>query len=149
MTLIFGEKIGLMMDSLRWQVYPYLTGYNYKNSIANGCFFNIGARLARYTNNETYAQYAEETWNWVKSVGYMDKDYNIYDGAHIEENCTDINKVQFSYNSGVYLLGAATMYNHVRSYFPPFRSLMPSNFYTNMGVDKWLRNLERTCRWTS
>ncbi|KAF7920529.1 uncharacterized protein EAE97_011422 [Botrytis byssoidea] len=97
---------------LRWQVYPYLTGYNYKNSIANGCFFNIGARLARYTNNETYAQYAEETWNWVTSVGYMDKDYNIYDGAHVEENCTDINKVQFSYNSGVYLLGAATMYNH-------------------------------------
>lgn len=103
-----------MIDSLRWQVYPYLTGYNYKNSIANGCFFNIGARLARYTNNETYAQYAEETWNWVTSVGYMDKEYNIYDGAHIEENCTDINKVQFSYNSGVYLLGAATMYNHVR-----------------------------------
>ncbi|KAK6608094.1 glycosyl hydrolase family 76 [Botrytis cinerea] len=94
---------------LRWQVYPYLTGYNYKNSIANGCFFNIGARLARYTNNETYAQYAEETWNWVTSVGYMDKEYNIYDGAHIEENCTDINKVQFSYNSGVYLLGAATI----------------------------------------
>ncbi|ESZ94071.1 glycoside hydrolase family 76 protein [Sclerotinia borealis F-4128] len=97
---------------LRWQVYPYLTGYNYKNSIANGCFFNIGARLARYTNNETYAQFAEETWNWVTSVGYMDKNYNIFDGAHIEENCTDINKVQFSYNSGVYLLGAATMYNY-------------------------------------
>lgn len=114
MILRLEERIGLMIDSLRWQVYPYLTGYNYKNSIANGCFFNIGARLARYTNNETYAQYAEETWNWVTSVGYMDKEYNIYDGAHIEENCTDINKVQFSYNSGVYLLGAATMYNHVR-----------------------------------
>ncbi|KAI9647914.1 hypothetical protein NHQ30_004303 [Ciborinia camelliae] len=97
---------------LRWQVYPYLTGYNYKNSIANGCFFNIGARLARYTNNETYAQFAELTWDWVQNVGYMDAQYNIYDGAHIDENCTDINKVQFSYNSGVYLLGAATMYNY-------------------------------------
>lgn len=97
---------------LRWQVYPYLTGYDYKNSIANGCFFNLGARLARYTNNDTYAQYAEKTWDWIQSVGLMDADYNIYDGAHIETNCTDINKVQFSYNMGVWLLGAANMYNY-------------------------------------
>lgn len=100
------------MFSLRWQVYPYLVGYTYKNSIANGCFFNIGARLARYTDNATYAEYAERTWDWVKNVGYMDDKYNIYDGAHIDENCTDINKVQFSYNSGVFLLGAATMFNY-------------------------------------
>ncbi|KAG0652239.1 6-D-mannanase DCW1 [Hyphodiscus hymeniophilus] len=97
---------------LRWQVYPYLTGYDYKNSIANGCFFNLGARLARYTSNDTYAQHAETIWDWVQSVGLMDAEYNIYDGAHIETNCTDINKVQFSYNMGVYLLGAANMYNY-------------------------------------
>ncbi|KAH8648937.1 glycoside hydrolase family 76 protein [Tricladium varicosporioides] len=97
---------------LRWQVYPYLTGYDYKNSIANGCFFNIGARLARYTGNDTYAQHAEKTWNWITNVGLMDHNYNIYDGAHIESNCTDINKVQFSYNMAVWLLGAANMYNY-------------------------------------
>ena len=100
-------------DRLRWQVYPYLTGYDYKNSIANGCFFNMGARLARYTGNDTYAQHAEVIWDWVQNVGLMDGDYNIYDGAHIEHNCTDINKVQFSYNMGVFLLGAANMYNYV------------------------------------
>jgi mannan endo-1,6-alpha-mannosidase len=94
-------------------VYPYLTGYDYKNSIANGCFFNLGSRLARYTNNATYAQYAEETFSWVENVGLMDADYNIYDGAHIETNCTDINHVQFSYEAGVYILGAANMYNYV------------------------------------
>jgi mannan endo-1,6-alpha-mannosidase len=44
----------------------------------------------------------------------MDDDYNIYDGAHVGTNCTDINKAQFSYNNGVYLLGAAHMYNYVR-----------------------------------
>lgn len=49
----------------------------------------------------------------IQSVGLMDADYNIYDGAHIEHNCTDINKVQFSYNMGVWLLGAANMYNFV------------------------------------
>ncbi|KAG9238406.1 glycosyl hydrolase family 76-domain-containing protein [Amylocarpus encephaloides] len=97
---------------LRWQVFPYLTGYDYKNSIANGCFFNIGARLARYTANDTYAQHAETTWDWITNVGLMDADYNIYDGAHIQHNCTDINRVQFSYNSAVWLLGAANMYNY-------------------------------------
>ncbi|KAF3014044.1 hypothetical protein G7054_g10619 [Neopestalotiopsis clavispora] len=97
---------------LRWQIPFSNNGYNYKNSIANGCFFNLGARLARYTNNETYANWAETTWDWVRSVGFMDDEYNIYDGAHIETNCTDINKAQFSYNNGVYLLGAAYMYNY-------------------------------------
>ncbi|KAK3326410.1 glycoside hydrolase [Apodospora peruviana] len=97
---------------LRWQIPLSNNGYNYKNSIANGCFFNLGARLARYTSNKTYADWAEKTWDWVESVGLMDKDYNIYDGAHVEYNCTDINKAQFSYNNGVYLLGAAYMYNY-------------------------------------
>jgi mannan endo-1,6-alpha-mannosidase len=108
----------LMFPRLRWQVYQYLTGYDYKNSIANGCFFNLGARLARYTNNDTYAQEAEKTWDWITSVGLMDENYNIYDGAHVETNCTDINKIQFSYNMGVWLLGAANMYNYVSLALP-------------------------------
>jgi mannan endo-1,6-alpha-mannosidase len=103
---------------LRWQVYQYLTGYDYKNTIANGCFFNLGARLARYTDNATYASFAEETWNWVTNIGLMDAQYNIYDGAHVETNCTDINKIQFSYNMGVWTLGAATMWNYVSSNRP-------------------------------
>lgn len=43
----------------------------------------------------------------------MDEKYNIYDGAHVETNCTDLNRAQFSYNVGVFLLGAAYMYNYV------------------------------------
>ncbi|KAI5925101.1 glycoside hydrolase family 76 protein [Camillea tinctor] len=97
---------------LRWQIPFANNGYDYKNSIANGCFFNLGARLARYTSNQTYADWAEKTWDWVQSVGFMDSNYNIYDGAHVETNCTDINRAQFSYNNGVYLLGAAYMYNY-------------------------------------
>ncbi|KAI1808885.1 glycoside hydrolase family 76 protein [Daldinia bambusicola] len=96
---------------LRWQIPFANNGYDYKNSIANGCFFNLGARLARYLNNQTYADWAEKTWDWVESVGLMDSDYRIYDGAHVETNCTDINRAQFSYNNAVYLLGAAHMYN--------------------------------------
>lgn len=97
---------------MRWQIPMSNNGYDYKNSIANGCFFNIAARLARYTNNDTYADYARETWNWMLSVKYMDENYNIYDGAHVQENCTQINRAQFSYNSAVFLQGAAYMYNY-------------------------------------
>lgn len=113
----------LTLDSLRWQVYPYLTGYDYKNSIANGCFFNIGARLARYTANSTYAEHAEKTWTWIQAVGLMDANYNVYDGAHIGTNCTDINRVQFSYNSAVWLLGAANMYNYVSIFVCGYQTL--------------------------
>lgn len=97
---------------LRWQVYLYLNGYSYKNAISNGCLFNLGARLAQYTKNATYAVYAEQTWDWMTSVGFIDSAYNIYDGASIDQNCTSINPVQFSYNAGIFLLGAATMYNY-------------------------------------
>jgi mannan endo-1,6-alpha-mannosidase len=30
---------------LRWQIFTFNQGYNYKNSISNGIFFNLGARL--------------------------------------------------------------------------------------------------------
>jgi mannan endo-1,6-alpha-mannosidase len=46
-------------------------------------------------------------------VGFIDDDYRIYDGGHVQQNCTDINRAQFSYNNGVFLLGAAYMYNYV------------------------------------
>lgn len=98
---------------LRWQIPFANNGYDYKNSIANGCFFNLGARLARYTGNDTYAKWANETWNWIESIGFLNNDtYAIYDGAHVEDNCTDINKQEFSYNNAVFTLGAAHMYNY-------------------------------------
>ncbi|KAK0392880.1 hypothetical protein NLU13_2374 [Sarocladium strictum] len=98
---------------LRWQIPFANNGYDYKNSIANGCFFNLGARLARYTGNDTYAQYANETWDWIETIGFLDNStYAIYDGAHVETNCTDINKAEFSYNNAVFTLGAAYMYNY-------------------------------------
>lgn len=86
---------------------------NIKSGIANGCFFNIGARLARYTKNETYAKWADKTWDWMEDIGYISsKNDAVYDGAHVETNCTDINKAEFSYNNAVFTLGAAYMYNY-------------------------------------
>ncbi|KAB5583008.1 glycoside hydrolase family 76 protein [Coniochaeta sp. 2T2.1] len=96
---------------LRWQIVPANIGYDYKNSGSTGAMFNLAARLARHTNNATYAAWAEKTWAWMESVGYLDQG-DIYDGAHVRTNCTDINRIQFSYIAGIFAQGAAYMYNH-------------------------------------
>lgn len=41
----------------------------------------MGARLARYTQNETYANWAIKTWDWIMDVKYIDKDWNVFDGG--------------------------------------------------------------------
>jgi mannan endo-1,6-alpha-mannosidase len=100
---------------LRWQIFPFNNGFTYKNSIANGCLMNLGARLARYTGNNTYAEWVERVWEWEQSIGLIDKDYNIYDGSSDTDNCAQIVRLQWSYNAGIYLHGAANMYNYVSS----------------------------------
>ncbi|KAM3066103.1 hypothetical protein ACMFMG_010555 [Clarireedia jacksonii] len=97
---------------LRWQIFTFNKGFTYKNSIANGCFMNLGARLARYTGNNTYAEWAERVWEWEQSIGLIDKDYNIYDGSSDTDNCASLDHLQWSYNAGIYLHGAANMYNY-------------------------------------
>ncbi|KAJ5786920.1 Mannan endo-1-6-alpha-mannosidase DCW1 [Penicillium pulvis] len=100
---------------LRWQIYTWNAGYNYKNTIANGCFFDIAARLARYTGNETYAEWATKSWNWAKAVGLITSDYQVYDGTTDVSNCTSYDRTRWSYTAGIYLHGASVMYNYTSS----------------------------------
>lgn len=72
----------------------------------------MGSRLARYTSNSTYYSWAYDNYQWIKSVKYIDEEYNVHDGAHVMTNCTDVNRAQFSYNAGMLLQGAAFMYNY-------------------------------------
>ncbi|KAI1641332.1 family 76 glycosyl hydrolase [Biscogniauxia mediterranea] len=102
---------------LRWQVYPSNNGYNYINTVANACYFNIGSRLARYTNNNTYADLASKTFDLIQRLGYISDSWDVYDGAHLPD-CTDINKAQFSYNAAMLLQGCAFMYNHTNGAEP-------------------------------
>ncbi|KAI1427358.1 glycosyl hydrolase family 76-domain-containing protein [Xylaria sp. FL1777] len=94
---------------LRWQIFTWNNGFNYKNSISQACFFNLAARLALYTGNSTYAEWAVQTWDWMAGVKFIDDAYRIYDGATVDSNCTDITPYEFSYNVGAFLLGAAAM----------------------------------------
>ncbi|KAK4213136.1 glycosyl hydrolase family 76-domain-containing protein [Rhypophila decipiens] len=105
----------LCNGGLHWQISQYNIGYDYKNTIANGCFFNLGARLARYTGNQSYADWAEKTWDWLIGVQYIDEDWNVYDGGYGQrDNCTVVTKSQFSANVAVLIHGAAMMYSHTK-----------------------------------
>jgi mannan endo-1,6-alpha-mannosidase len=122
---------------LLWQIFASNpNGLDYKNTVSNGGFFQISARLARATGNNTYLEWAEKVWDWTEAVGLIDPEYNIHDGASSSRNCTDINPVTFSYSAAIYLYGAAVLADHTgdqkwverterileaaRSFFSPF-----------------------------
>lgn len=98
---------------LRWQIFSFNNGFNYKNSISNGCFFQVAARLARFTGNQTYADWAQKVFDWEMGTSLITSDYQIYDGAGVDnnQNCTKPDVIQWSYNAGMYLYGSAVMYN--------------------------------------
>lgn len=85
----------------------------------------MGARLARFTGNATYAEHSERTWDWLTGVDLVDnKTMAVFDGARVDANCTDVNKIQWSVNVALLTEGAAFMYNFVSPYplsFPATR----------------------------
>lgn len=100
---------------LRWQIFTWNNGYNYKNAVSNGCFFMLASRLARYTGNQTYVEWAERIWDWMVEVKFINTDHEywmIYDGASLDTNCTETDTLEWTYNSGLFLAGTAFMYNH-------------------------------------
>lgn len=101
---------------LRWQIFQWNSGYDYKNSVSNGCLFHIGARLARYTANDSYVDWAEKVWDWMVALELLvvvqEKWWFVYDGVNVANNCTNITRLQWSYNQGLFLSGAAYLYNY-------------------------------------
>ncbi|KAI1827458.1 family 76 glycoside hydrolase [Xylaria intraflava] len=95
---------------LRWQVYSTNNGWDYINTVANACYFNMGTRLAHYTGNQTYGDLAEKSYDFIQQHGYITDNYDVYDGAHTP-NCSEINQAQFSYNAAMLLQGCAYMFN--------------------------------------
>ena len=103
---------------LRWQIFSFNNGYNYKNSMTNGNFYQLASRLARFTANNTYADWGERVQDWTFEVGLIG-DANstrpgaVYDGSDSSENCSTINHIQWTASIGTYLAGSAYAYNHV------------------------------------
>lgn len=96
---------------LRWQIFTFNNGYNYKNSISTMTFFQLAARLAHYTGNSTYADWATTSYNWAHTVGLIDNKYRVFDGTDTNTNCSQINQIQWSYAAAGFLYGSAVMYN--------------------------------------
>ncbi|CAM9019276.1 unnamed protein product [Wickerhamomyces anomalus] len=98
---------------LRWQIFTWNSGYSYKNTISTACLFNIAARLGRYTGNTTYFDIAEDAYQWLVDVKYIVEgdSAQIFDGAEITDNCTDITTIEWSYNYALMLGGSAYIYN--------------------------------------
>lgn len=100
---------------LRWQIFTWNNGYDYKNTVSNGCLFHMAARLYRYTDNETYSEWAEKVWDWAEEHDYIVTDgdsWPVYDGAYVTDNCSTVSPYEWTYNSGLFMSGAAYMYNH-------------------------------------
>jgi len=98
---------------LLWQIFPdNPNGLNYKNTVSNGGFFQIAARLARITGEKKYADWAEKVWDWTENIGMINEQGHVFDGAHADKDCKDTNPVSFSYSAGIYAYGAAVMADH-------------------------------------
>ncbi|EEB09631.1 mannan endo-1,6-alpha-mannosidase [Schizosaccharomyces japonicus yFS275] len=115
---VFNEQVArwdttLCDGGLRWQIYPFNNGYTYKNSITNGLLFQLAARIARFTANDTCAEFAEKVWDWTTTVGFLNEStFTVYDGATTADNCSTLTETQWTYNVGVFLGGAAYLYNY-------------------------------------
>jgi mannan endo-1,6-alpha-mannosidase len=96
---------------LRWQIFTFNNGYNYKNTQTNANFFLLAARLAQLTGNATYATWAETAYNWTESVGLVTDNYYVFDGTDVATDCAQINHIQWTSGLGTFLYGSAIMYN--------------------------------------
>lgn len=125
---------------LRWQIFEWNSGYDYKNTVSNAGLFHLGARLLRYTGNDSYyMSWCEETYNWLIGVQFVTEDpYHVFDGANIEDNCTSITPYQWTYNSALMLSGCAYMYNYTgeeiwKTRVNGFLTQIDSIFFDNHG----------------
>lgn len=122
---------------LRWQIWTYEAGYTLKSSLANGLLFELSARLARYTNNQTYSDWADKIWTWSTN-SLINDEWSIFDEVDSEDDCKTAGNNQWSYNYGPYIAGTAYMYNLVR----PSLTFNLKSKVTNDHSDQWQSRME-------
>ena len=99
---------------LRWAISRQSAIWDIKNTASTAVFLNLGARLYRFTNNETYAEWAERGWNWLTDIGFVDDEFNVWDAAFVAQvNCSGVIKLRTSNAAGVLLQAAAYMTSQV------------------------------------
>lgn len=99
---------------MRWQVYSFNAGYNLKNTISNGGNFQVAARLAHFTGNQSYADWATMMWDWMEAsplFQFHDDILYIWDNTDVNNNCSDVTHLAWTYNYGTMMIGAAYLYS--------------------------------------
>lgn len=117
---------GICGGGMRWQIYPWLNGWTYKNTASNGGLFHLGARLALFTNNNTYAEWAERAYDWMDNSALLEDDGTVNDGMDMTTNppCKEADRNSWTYNYGVMIAGTA--YVRVSSFPLPPPPLTPT-----------------------
>jgi mannan endo-1,6-alpha-mannosidase len=83
-----------------------------KSSTTNGVFFNLAARLAHSTGNLTDLDWATRVLDWSRSISLIDQtNWTVYDFAQGGDNCSSVERSEWTFNTGFYVSGAAHMYN--------------------------------------
>lgn len=114
---------------LEWQIYSWNAGGNFKNLPSNGGFFQIAARLARFTGNDTYVDWAEKMWTWLEDITLVSNDtvtanaLQVWDGVWDDTCASKRSPNRFSYDNGMLIVGCAYLYDHVS--FQVFQSHSP------------------------
>ncbi|KAH7051201.1 glycosyl hydrolase family 76-domain-containing protein [Macrophomina phaseolina] len=96
---------------LRSQIFTFNSGYNWKNSASQALFFQLAARLAHFTGNQTYVYWASRTYNWTRDAGLIGDDFAVYDGASANDNCSNVSGEQWSYTAASFAYGSAVLAN--------------------------------------
>ncbi|KAH6861269.1 putative glycosyl hydrolase [Alternaria alternata] len=96
---------------LRWTIFTFQAGYDYKSGAANGDFFLLAARLAKFTGNETYSEWADKSFTWAKDIGIINDEYAVFDGGDATDDCRDINGFLWTNLHAAYTEGSAIMQN--------------------------------------
>jgi predicted alpha-1,6-mannanase (GH76 family) len=62
-----------------------------------------------YTKNDTYAKWAEKSFDWMSQSPLLQADGTINDGTSMETTpmCKDADHTQWTYNYGIMIAGAA------------------------------------------
>lgn len=116
---------------LKWQIYTFNKGYNYKNAASNSQLFLLAARLADLTGNTTYTVWANKIYEWTADTGLISADYHVYDGTDDRQNCSSINHIQWTYNHAEFTEGAALMYKTVSYHIIIFTWALTNNSKSN------------------
>ena len=155
---VFNDQIRRWDDhtcggGLRWQIWPYESGWGLKNAISNGGLFELSARLAHFTKNQTYSDWAEKVWDWSTASPLVNNvTWTVADSTYTESDCTDRSHLTWSWNTGVYMTGAAYMYNLVSSQAAiqtrRERRQIIARSSANSQLDKWKHQVEVGCRWS-